>query len=59
LEKYRFGGREILNEENTVKVFHCPRCGKRLSIDARKEFKKGKCPSCRSRIVIPETDKKK
>jgi len=48
-----------LNEENTVKIFHCPKCGKRLSIDAGKSFKRGKCPSCRSRIAIPEPDKKK
>jgi DNA-directed RNA polymerase subunit RPC12/RpoP len=50
----------MINMNNdTKKVFHCPQCGKSLSIDIGKDFKKGRCPSCRSRIVIPTPDKKK
>ncbi len=48
-----------MSDNGYVKVFTCPNCGKRLSIDASKSFTVGLCPSCKKRIDIPEADKKK
>ncbi len=43
--------------EKSIKVFSCPKCGKQLSIDAEKSFRRGLCPNCRERITIPATPK--
>lgn len=34
--------------------FHCENCGKRLKVSGTNAGKKGKCPKCKSIIVVPE-----
>ena len=47
------------NDNDTyIKVFNCPKCGKKLGIDVNKNFSVGLCPNCKSRITIPKVDKK-
>ena len=33
--------------------FQCPSCAKKLSVKEELAGKKGKCPQCRSTIVVP------
>lgn len=44
-------------EENSLIEFHCEKCSKKISVPKIHAGKKGRCPNCKTAIIVPVSEK--